>query len=245
MQRLQESDLAAAIRPYANPSRAVFAKRYLNTKQTVLGLSVPQQRAAAKQVFSRQALDDAAMLAALDAIWKTTKIFEIRSLILLYYAARKPTLGLREWRVLKTWVRQVDNWEHSDRLSDLYAHLHELFPRIVYAQYRLWIRSSKPWQRRAALTGLLYYSRQRHRYPSFIQIKNIMMLAMDDEHLYVQKAVGWTLRECYNVYPEPTFDLVKRLVPRLAPAAWYAANEKLNAQQKRELKTLRLKRKKR
>ena len=44
---------------------------------------------------------------------------------------------------------------------------------------------------------------------------------------YLQKAVGWTLRECYNVYPAETTDFITKNLSNIHSDAWYAASEKM------------------
>lgn len=233
-------EVLRSLKPFANKERAVFAKHYLNTEMDVLGLPVPVQRQVAKTLFSFLTGSPEEILAAWDKIWKETRVFEIRSLALLYYGGRKREINLNHWRVMKTWVETVDNWEHSDRLADIYAELHERYPKVLYLVFEKWVRAKYPWKRRAALTGLFYYSAKRKRHPAYKRVISLLKQALADKHVYVQKAVGWTLRECYNVYPQQTYPRLKEWAVFLAPAAWYAANEKLTIPQKAELKLLRM-----
>lgn len=232
-------EVLRALQPYANQAQGEFRRRYMNTRLHVLGLTVPQQRWVAKIPFSFFALPEPQTLAIWSQIWKETDIFEIRSLALLYYGERKKDLELRHWRVLSRWVGQVDNWAHSDALSNLFAYWHERYPRDVYPVYEQWIKARHPWKRRAALTGLFYYALLRRTYPPYEHVRHLLAQVLYDKDLYVQKAVGWTLRECYRVYPQQTYEQLKVWAPVLAPAAWYAAKEKLSEAKKDELRCLR------
>ena len=58
---------------------------------------------------------------------------------------------------------------------------------------------------------------------------------LDDDHYYVQKGVGWALREAWNVYPEETFEFLKKHAHRIATAGWTAATEKLAPRDKKIL----------
>ena len=234
-----EQEVLAALKPFANAETAVIRKHYMGTKLDVLGLTVPQQRAVAKHAFSFYQKSPAEILSIWDGIWKTTKWFEVRSLALLYYDEKEHVYGLKEWSVLRHWVDQVDNWAHSDSLASVFAELHERYPDRLYPVYERWIKDKNPWRRRAALTGLLYYSSQRETYPSFEKIMAIVSQAVGDKEIYVQKAVGWTLRECFNVYPEETFEKMLAWAAIIHPAAWYAVNEKLTLAQKKRLKEIR------
>lgn len=60
-----------------------------------------------------------------------------------------------------------------------------------------------------------------------------------DEHFYVQRGVGWALRECYNVEPAVTLKFLERQIDELSAIAFSASTEKLTAKEKAALKKLR------
>ena len=55
------------------------------------------------------------------------------------------------------------------------------------------------------------------------------------EEYYVQKAVGWTLRECYNAYPAETTKFITNNLSNIHSDAWYAASEKMPLELKNKL----------
>ena len=57
-----------------------------------------------------------------------------------------------------------------------------------------------------------------------------------DEDYYVQKGVGWTMREACNVSPERAYRFVLRRAGDIHPDAFSAALEKMNATQKASIK---------
>ena len=62
---------------------------------------------------------------------------------------------------------------------------------------------------------------------------------MDHEHYYVQKGVGWTLREIGNVYPDEALAFLEANIGQLSAAAFTAATEKLSPAKKNRIKKLR------
>ena len=89
------------------------------------------------------------------------------------------------------------------------------------------------------MVGLLFYSRFRKKVPPFKTVISFVERHIDDDHYYVQKGVGWTIRECWNVYPKETFLYLKKNAHRVPPAGWTAATEKLRPQEKKILTQLR------
>ena len=87
--------------------------------------------------------------------------------------------------------------------------------------------------------SLFYYSALRKKQPSFTKVTKLLLPLIKIEDYYLQKGVGWTFRELYNVYPERAFSLLEKQVRVLSPDAWQAATEKLSKTQKTKLKLIR------
>lgn len=88
--------------------------------------------------------------------------------------------------------------------------------------------------------GLLFYSRFRKtKHLSWAQIKTFIDPLLDDSDYYVQKGVGWTLREAYAWYPKEVFDYIYTNCGQIDPAAWYACTEKMSVKEKKILKERR------
>jgi 3-methyladenine DNA glycosylase AlkD len=62
---------------------------------------------------------------------------------------------------------------------------------------------------------------------------------LKDKEYYVQKAVGWTLRELGTVYPKQTFSYLISHIKSVSSIAFTIATEKMNMDVKKELKALR------
>jgi 3-methyladenine DNA glycosylase AlkD len=58
---------------------------------------------------------------------------------------------------------------------------------------------------------------------------------LKDPEYYVQKGVGWTLREIYNLHPDATLEFIETNVKSISPAAWQASTEKLKPEIKQQL----------
>jgi len=102
-----------------------------------------------------------------------------------------------------------------------------------------WSRSKNPWLRRLAVVSLLYYSAQRKTVLPLPKILALIEPQLSHEHLYVQKGVGWALREAGNVYPDEVYVFLETHAHALSPAAFSAATEKLSLRRKERLKKIR------
>jgi len=66
---------------------------------------------------------------------------------------------------------------------------------------------------------------------------------LSDPDYFVQKGVGWTLRELYLAYPSETFKFMTGHFAQITLTAFAAASEKLKPAEKEKLKALRKKKK--
>ncbi|EHQ30284.1 DNA alkylation repair protein [Mucilaginibacter paludis] len=222
------------------PSKFKDLKKYIGTNYDLIGLSVPGQRLLFKKGFSFSRLPVDKQLEIWDQLWTTSRQYEIMNFALMFVSQNERCFEPAFlWDTLKNWVKQVDNWAHSDSLSSVYAHLLEKEPSVVYAQYMLWNKSANPWERRQSVVGTLYYSRIRKSLPSFEKLLAMLSTLLTDENYFVQKGVGWALREMGNVYPAQTLALLQQQIAAIHPVAFTAAIEKLDTAKKDELKQLR------
>ncbi len=202
-------------------------------------IRVPKIRALLKKgfSFSNDSIDE--QWTIWDYIWHHSKIYE-QALIALHFANKRSPEELYQKRtLLLKWIKRIDNWALSDEFSNIVAKLYELKPKNLKPTLEKWNRSRNPWERRNSMVGLFYYSRLRKKYPSYKLAIDFIDPHLEDQHYYVQKAVGWTLRECWNVYPEKTYKYLEQRAHRIPPGGWTAATEKLSKTEKAKLTQIR------
>lgn len=166
-------------------------------------------------------------------IYRNTTLYEVGCLAI--YSYQHKSLSRAEFEKVRQWVNRCDCWEHSDDLSKIYAQVFEERPDWVRPWYEKWNRSPNPWHRRQSVVGLLEYAQKRKRVEPFEDLIGFVEPLLADDEYYVQKGVGWTLREIYNVYPKETRGFFNRRYTDIAPLAWSAATEKLDAASKKKL----------
>lgn len=214
------------------------------SRLTFLDIKLPDIRRAYADGFSfyspgRKKEFDKNELKIFDYIWKHSQNFETLLICLFYLKSLPLTVRIKNRKLILSWLSRVDNWALSDEISGLFSEFLEADPRLLIL-YKKWNKSKKPWERRQSLVGLLFYSRFRKRkHLTWPQIKSFLDPLLKDEDYYVQKGLGWTLREAYQWYPEPVFTYVEKNALIIDPVAWYACTEKMSKKQKNKLKQLR------
>jgi len=205
-----------------------------------IGLRVPHLRQAMRQGFSFSRKSTAELAQIWNQVWWESDCFEVMALALAwFYEPQQKAVLCDSWPLLQKWSSRIDNWAHSDTLSGLYARILEQNPQVVYPTLVDWSLSDQPWLRRLSVVSLLYYSSQRKKVLPFKKIRALVHPQIEFAHYYVQKGVGWTLRESSNVYPTETYAYLKKNISKVSSHAFSAATEKLPPRKKQLLKRLR------
>ncbi len=200
--------------------------------------TVPSLRAFIKQkVFTFQRFDTETQLAIWDFIWHNTSYFESRSIAI--YPFQHKSLSKYEFEKIIHWVDKCSCWEHSDDLSKIYAQLLEENPDWILPIYKEWNNSENLWKRRQSVVGLLEYASKRKKVLTFKELISFVQPLLSDSEYYVQKGIGWTLREIYNIYPKETIVFIEKNLIQIAPIAYSAATEKLDIALKSRLNNQR------
>ncbi len=217
-------------------------KKYIGTECNFIGLSVPKQREVFKANADFKEFTLEQQLEIWDEIWQHSNLYESLTQALFFVSKYRDKFDTKTlFTITKNWISKVDNWAHSDGLSDLFSYLLEKDVALVYPQIKNWNTSANPWERRQSLVGLLEYSKKRKKFLPVNKMLPLVKPLLSDENYFVQKGLGWTLREIGNVYPKETWDFLVKHHKQISSVAFSAAIEKLSVKEKEELKLLRKK----
>lgn len=241
---LREVESAIRKLPRATRPEKWMAKNYVGageSKLAFLDLTVRTLDARLRNGFSFSARPLAEQWRIWDYIWRHSPTFEVITAAFAFADAHRAEALAPRRKLLLRWVERSDNWATSDGLSSIYARLLEHDREAILPTLTAWSRSKNPWKRRQSLVALLYYSRGRDRSKvlAYRDLIDFVERQLADSHYYVQKGVGWTIREIYNVYPRETVAWLKKNIRDLAAPAWQAATEKLPPATKNQLKAIR------
>lgn len=214
---------------------------YMGTKHKVIGVSTAMQKQLAKDRYGLM-IGDEELFSLMDVAFTKNNIYEVKNaaLLLAEYNFKKADKK-QLYKTMIPWVDHVDNWGHSDTLSKLYTRFLEMdehqgsFVELL----KKWNKDKNPWKRRQSMVALLYYSRTKNQHLPFKTIISLVSTQLHAQEYYVQKGLGWTLRESYNVYPVLTYKFVLNNFSSISPVAFTAAIEKMPLKEKNLLKQKR------
>jgi 3-methyladenine DNA glycosylase AlkD len=204
--------------------------------------NVPAHRKAARRPYSFTGGSFGEQLRVWDHIWNHTGGFWVRVHATFFLERHmKNDEHLAEmWPVIVKWQDSVDDWGLCDALAKIYTKVLVVLPDDVYRVLKQWNADKDLWKRRQSVVSLLYYSRTKKDYLSFSKIEALMTALLKDKEYYVQKGVGWALRELRNVYPEKAYSYLTRHIRDISPIAFTIAIEKMAESKKKGLKALRV-----
>lgn len=207
------------------------------SKLTYVGLTVPTTKQIFKEGFSfaKMRVDkpkdqeeeiNSNQFKIWNFIFNQSEIFEVKSLALMHFRNLPEDFLIKELQDVRRLVDKVDNWAHSDELSHIYARLLEHSPKTIWPLLKDWNKSDNLWHRRQSLVGMLNYASQRKSVPQTTHMLKMIQNLLEDSSFYVQRGVGWSLREVYNVDPKAQVEFVKKHLMKISAIAWSAAGEK-------------------
>ncbi len=197
-------DALAEISAFGDPERAADAKAYHKSPRVHLGVPNPVLNDLTRTW--RQTLDVDTRVALARGLWDSD-IFEGRlaAAKLLTQARIRPDDAA--WSLICDWVPQFDGWAVADHACMAGQR------RLLADPTRLdivegWTGSAHMWTRRAALVITLPWAKQNHPKPDEAAARDRILswaaAYVSDHDWFIQKAVGWWLR-----------DLSKHDVPRV------------------------------
>jgi 3-methyladenine DNA glycosylase AlkD len=219
-------------------------KKYIGTRLYVLGMNSGSQADACKKGFSFYSDNKEKTYLVFHEIYRNSSHFEAKNLAFIFLDRNHKHIPLKtQLKTLPQWVKQVDNWAHSDGLSKYLTRLleHNDTKEKMLDILKKWNGSKNLWERRQSLVSLFYYARTKKTHPGFDLAKQLIFALLTDKEYYVQKAVGWALRESYNVYPKQTYAFIKENIKSISPTAFTTCLEKMTLKEKEHLKLIRKK----
>lgn len=221
------------------PDKSEKLKKYLGTNLSVYGLDTKTQVEVYKNGYSFFNNNPEDILTIFDDIFYETANFETKNQAFIFLDKNYKLVSKKhQLSILPNWANKIDNWAHSDNLSKFLTRLleddetREDFLKIIYN----WNLSSNPWERRQSLVSLYYYARTKNKKTAYTLSHKLISNLITDKDYYVLKAVGWTLRESYNVYPEKTYEFISKHIKNISSTAFTTSIEKMTLEEKQFLK---------
>lgn len=190
----------------ANPAQAVPMKKYMRDQFEYLGLKGPQQGALMKEFINQNGLPT---VTDLDAILRDLWSLPQRE---FQYAATG-LLGRSEKELPARFIKTIEHllvtkswWDTVDTISGGTLGIHfRRFPDVREKYLVKWRASDNFWLRRACILFQLNYKQET----DFDLLCEIICENLDSREFFINKAVGWSLRQYARIDPKAVKRFVK------------------------------------
>ncbi len=211
----------AALAPHADASRAGPMQAYMKSAMPFLGIATPLRRQLVGEAARQLPCADAAALAqAVLHLWRQATHREQRyaALDLLRVPAHSRQLSLALLPVAEELLRTGPWWDFNDEISGhllpllLQRHPSEMKPRL-----RQWAHGNDLWFRRAAM---LAQRRLKQGFDAVLLYDCILPSLGDprfEREFFINKGMGWALRERSYAAPEEVRAFCAEYAERLSP----------------------------
>lgn len=222
------------------PSGIANLQNYIGTQYHFYALKNPTVQAIFKKGFTFRNEPMGAQMELYTLLWNQSNCYEIMYLSLMYLTVfSKKNKGLVAHETAKSFLPKIDNWAHSDFLSSIIGRNMMYDETAIYNDLKVLNKSTKLWERRNSLVPLVYHLKNKNytlNETDFIQLINPLI---NDEEYFVQKAVGWLLREFGLRFPNELLQFLYKNAPQISSVAFASATEKINIHDKEQLKKIR------
>lgn len=177
---------------------ASWSKNYMRNQFEFLGIRTPIRRNLTKQflkdfgVPTKESLPEVIFL-----LWEHPQR-EYQKAALDILEKVKKTLTPEDMPWLSTLIVKKSWWDTVDVLSPhIMGHMFKAYPELISQYADQWIRDENFWLQRAAILYQLQYKQTTDEERLFQYI----LYRADSEEFFVQKAIGWVLREYAKTNP--------------------------------------------
>jgi len=221
--------LETLFRSYADPSAAAPMKAYMRNQFEYLGIKTPQQRALLRVFIGEHGLPPLDELeGVLLALWALPeREFQYTALGLLGCFERQlPAKFINTIEMLlttKSW------WDTVDSLATHTVGIHfQRYPAVRAETLPRWRQSDYLWLRR---TCILFQNKYKAE-TNFDLLKAIICENLGSNEFFINKAIGWALREYTRIDPDGVRTFVAET--HLAPLSAREALKWLNRQEQKK-----------
>jgi 3-methyladenine DNA glycosylase AlkD len=190
----------------ANPAQAVPMKKYMRDQFEFLGIKTPQNAALQTEFFKDHGFPAVAELdSVLRDLWALPqREFQYVAVGLLSkFQKQIPASSIKTIEYLlvtKSW------WDTVDSIAGGTVGVHfRRFPEVREKYLAKWRASENFWLRRTAILFQLNYNKETN----FDLLCEIIRENLDSKEFFINKAIGWSLRQYARIDPNAVKKFVK------------------------------------
>jgi len=233
-------EILSALKEIGNPSLAKHMPEDRRSLLMYCGVRVPDRRRRVNAGFSFTGKSDGKVLEIWDQLWRNSDNGDVMFCALDHYRDRvRKSVDANWWPVMRNWIHRVENWAHADELSSIYCRFFAADIAALLPQIRAWIETDELWIRRVGLVSSIRYTGKNSVFLDEATAFDLLRPALGDDRYYIQKALGWVLRELRKAYPQKTVDYLLTHSADIGSIAFSRAIEHMSKEDIRKMRQSR------
>ena len=214
--------LITRLQSLSDPIRAVKEKAYQKSSWQHWGVALPKMDVAIRE-FPKD-LPPQKLLALSSRLWGEP-IWDLKIVAARILASDAMPVTEQLWKFVRTRVPDLDGWAVADNLASVGSRCLLSDPRRL-DDVEPWITSQHLWTKRAALVFTLPWTRSGRAPERMLGWASTLA---DDPQWFIQKAIGWWLRELSKRDPTRVRRFLREHSPKLKSVARREASKYLAA----------------
>ncbi len=206
--------IVASFKNHADNIAANFMAAYMKNKFAFLGIKSPVRKEISKPFLVANMLPERDEVETItkelwDEPWRELHYFAIDLLIKGSKIAPSERIDHFEWLIVhKSW------WDTVDGIAVWLVGRHFIrYPGLIIPTTTRWMASENIWLQRTCLIFQLQYGKST----DFELMKSCIRPLANSKEFFIQKAIGWSLRQYYKTDPEAVIDFVQHTtLPKLS-----------------------------
>ncbi|MDR1897554.1 MAG: DNA alkylation repair protein [Prevotellaceae bacterium] len=205
------TDIFITFNAHANAAQAVQMSAYMRNQFAYLGIPTPLRRALAKEFLASEKKKTNIDWDFIDICWGKEER-EFQYLALDYLILKKPLLTPRDVPHLKKLALDKSWWDTIDGLDRMVGGIALKYPEVNTVLLE-WSVDTDFWLRRIAIDHQL----DRKDKTNTVLLEQIIKNNFGQTEFFINKAIGWSLREYSKVNLDWVRNFISRYKKELAP----------------------------
>jgi len=190
----------------ANPAQAGPMKKYMRDQFEYLGIKTPQSAALIKEFIKENGLPPIAQLDAISRdLWSLPQR-EFQYAVVSFLGRLENKLEPEFITTIEYLIITKSWWDTVDSIAgDIVGTQFKRFPKVREKYLKKWRKSGNFWLRRTTLLFQLGYKKET----DFDLMCEIIRENLGSDEFFINKAIGWALRQYAWTDPKPVKKFVK------------------------------------
>lgn len=197
---------------HQNKENAIPMKKYMRNRFPFLGIKTPLRKTLMRQFFKESGIrEEPLQTEFVRSLWQLPeREYQYAAMDYLHVSLKK--LHKNDLNLMEELMTTKSWWDTVDMLAQKeVGEIAKRFPVVIDEYIESWNTSENIWLQRSSLLFQLKYKEQTDEDLLYRYIRNLA----DSREFFIQKAIGWVLREYSKTNPESVRIFINN--HRLAP----------------------------